>query len=151
MSERVHGLPVHILLVEDNEAHAELVMRSFEQHRISNRITHLQDGQLAIDFLRRQGDYANQEIDRPHIVLLDLRLPKLDGLEVLRLIKSDDELNKLPVVILTTSAAEKDVARAYDYHANSYIVKPMDYEKFQNVMDDMGFYWLAWNQNPWNE
>ena len=84
-------------------------------------------------------------------MLLDLRLPKVDGLEVLRQIKTDDNLRKIPVVILTTSAAEKDVAMAYDYNANSYVVKPMDFDKFESLMDDLGYYWLAWNQNPWKD
>lgn len=146
-----NGEPVNILLVEDNTAHAELVTRSFEQHRVSNRITHVVDGQQALDFLFHQGEYANSDVSPPHIVLLDLRLPKVDGLEVLKRIKTSDTLNKLPVVILTTSSAESDVAKAYEYNANSYVVKPMDYEKFETLMDDMGFYWMVWNKAPWNK
>ncbi|MEW4982657.1 MAG: response regulator [Cycloclasticus sp.] len=151
MSERVNGESLHILLVEDNEAHAELVMRSFEHHRVSNRVTHVQDGQAALDYLFKQGQYAKLELARPHVVLLDLRLPKVDGLDVLRQIKTSDDLNKIPVVILSTSAAEKDIAKAYEYSANSYVVKPLDFDKFEQLMDDMGYYWMAWNKNPWSE
>lgn len=142
---------LHILLVEDNDAHAELVKRSFEQHRIPNRVTHLKDGKAALDFLFFEGEFQFQNIELPHIVLLDLRLPKVDGLEVLKRIKSDRGLSKLPVIVLTTSAAEKDAAMAYDYHANSYLVKPMEYEHFKALMDQVGFYWMAWNQDPWDK
>lgn len=148
--KKINGKPLEILLVEDNLAHAELVMRSFEQNRVLNHIIHLEDGQIALDYLFRQGQYADTEAIIPHIVLLDLRLPKVDGLEVLKQIKTHETLNKMPVVILTTSATKKDVAMAYEYHANSYIVKPMEYEVFVELMDDMSYYWLAWNQDPWD-
>ena len=149
MIKKLRGEPLNILLVEDNIAHAELIIRSFDQHRVSNCITHVQDGQLALDYIYRQGEYQDADISLPHLVLLDLRLPKVDGLEVLKKIKTDDILVRMPVVILTTSSAEKDVAMAYDYHANSYIVKPMDYGSFVNLMDDLGYYWMAWNHDPW--
>ena len=90
-----------------------------------------------------------EKLPGPHCVLLDLRLPKIDGLEVLRRIKSDKNTRKTPVVILTTSAADKDIALSYKYHANSYIVKPMDFSEFETLIDNLGHYWLAWNQNPW--
>ena len=139
----------NILLVEDNEAHAEIIMRCFEQHRVPNHVTHLKDGQAALDYLFIEGEYEDKNVDLPHIVFLDLRLPKVDGLEVLKRIKTEKGLNKLPVVILTTSAAEKDAAMAYDYHANSYLVKPMDYEHFKAMLDNVGHYWMTWNQDPW--
>jgi len=144
------GDPLTILLVEDNNAHAELVKRSFEQHRVANQVQHVVDGQQALDYLFRNGDYADiNKYPDPHIVLLDLRLPKVDGLEVLKQIKSADQLHNLPVIILTTSSAEQDIAKAYDYNANSYVVKPMDYDKFTSLMDDLGFYWMLWNEYPW--
>lgn len=145
------GECVNILLVEDNEDHAELVRRSFEQHRIANVIHHVMDGEAALDFLFRRGGGPNSEKpSRPHVVLLDLRLPKVDGLEVLRAIRSSDELRTLPVVVLTTSQAEQDVARAYGEHVNSYLVKPIDFAGFTQMMEDLGFYWLGWNHYPWS-
>ena len=146
----MNGEPLTILFVEDNPDHAELVMRSFEDHRVANRIFHLPDGEAAVDYLFRRGDYAEPSISpRPHVILLDLRLPKVDGLEILKIIRSSDDLRTIPVVILTTSHAEMDVSRAYEYHANSYLVKPLDFEKFTKLMDDLGFYWLGWNHYPW--
>lgn len=150
MDRKVLGEPLVLLLIEDNAAHAEMVMRSFEHHKVSNIVRHVADGQAGLDYLFRQGEYQDDEkYPFPHCVLLDLRLPKVDGLEVLRQIKLDDKLRKMPVVILTTSAAEKDVAMAYEFHANSYIVKPMDYDKFEILMNELGYYWMAWNQDPW--
>ncbi len=144
------GEPLTMLLVEDNDAHAEMVKRSFEQHKVSNRIIHVDDGQKALDYLFRQNGYTDDDAyPMPHCILLDLRLPKVDGLEVLRRIKTDDAIKKTPVVILTTSSADKDIAMSYEYHANSYVVKPMDFAKFESLMDNLGYYWMAWNQDPW--
>ncbi len=145
----MRGEPVFVMLVEDNIDHAELVMRTLENHRIANQIKHFSDGQNALDYLLRHNDYQNPESSpRPHLILLDLRLPRVDGLEVLRQIKEQDELKNIPVIILTTSEAEKDVARAYDNHVNSYLVKPVGFEEFSKLMDDLGFYWLGWNTHP---
>jgi len=144
------GEPLKLLLVEDNDAHAEMVKRSFEQHKVFNEIFHVDDGQKALDYIFREGDYTDEEkYPRPHCILLDLRLPKVDGLEVLRRVKSDESTRRTPVVILTTSSADNDIAQSYEYHANSYVVKPMDFPKFESLMEDLGYYWLAWNQNPW--
>ena len=141
--------PLVLLLVEDNDAHAEMVMRSLAQHEVNNRVIHLSDGQQALDYVFHQGEYADIErYPRPHCILLDLRLPRVDGLEVLRRIKHDETTRKTPVVIMTTSSADKDMSRAYDYHANSYVVKPMDFDRFETLMRDLGFYWLTWNQIP---
>ena len=140
-----------ILLVEDNLDHAKIVKRSFRNHQVANRIHHVTDGQKALDYLFRQGKYADpKKSPRPHVVILDLRLPKMDGLEVLKNIKESEVLRRVPVVVLTTSEAEMDIARAYDHHANSYLVKPLDFQKFTGLMKDFGFYWLAWNTKPWN-
>jgi len=145
------GTALEILLVEDNPAHAELVMRSFENQRVANKIFHVQDGEEALDYLFRRGKYQDPaKSPRPNLILLDLRLPKIDGLEVLREVKSTEGLKRIPVVILTTSQAEIDASRAYDYHANSYLVKPLDFELFTRLMEELGFYWLAWNYNPWS-
>ncbi|MDR3669351.1 MAG: response regulator [Holophaga sp.] len=143
------GEPFLILLVEDEPAHAEIVRRNLEDFRVANRIVHLSDGQAALDYLFRQGSYADaQAFPLPGMVLLDLRLPKVDGLEVLRTVKADPALSRIPVVILTTSAAESDMARAYECQANSYLVKPVDLADFSSLMETFGFYWLAWNQYP---
>ena len=151
LSKPMHGEPFTILLVEDNPAHAELVLRSFEDHRVANTIVHLSDGESALDYLFRRGLYANPEDSpRPHVILLDLRLPRMDGLEVLKEIRASDDLHTLPVVILTTSEAERDVAMAYEQHTNSYVVKPLDFEGFTALMEDLGFYWLGWNYYPWS-
>lgn len=143
------GEPVLVMLVEDNIDHAELVIRTLEDHRIANSIKHFSDGQSALDYLMRRGEYTDPESSpRPHVILLDLRLPKVDGLEVLRIIKEDTEVQKIPIIVLTTSEAERDVARAYDNHVNSYLVKPVGFEEFSKLMNDLGFYWLGWNTHP---
>ncbi len=138
-----------VMLVEDNADHAELVIRTLQDHQFTNRIQHFTDGQSALDYLFRQGEYSNPETSpRPHIILLDLRLPRVDGLVVLDKIKGQPELRSIPVIILTTSDAEKDVRRAYDYYVNSYLVKPVGYEEFSRLMNDLGYYWLGWNTHP---
>ena len=143
--------PFTILLVEDNAAHAELVLRSFEDHRVVKKIIHLSDGESALDYLFRRGPHADPEKSpRPHVILLDLRLPRMDGLEVLKEIRMSDELQTLPVVILTTSEAERDVAKAYEQHTNSYVIKPLDFEGYTTLMEDLSYYWLGWNYYPWS-
>ena len=149
----VSGQPLLILLVEDNPAHAELVKRSLQEQRVSYQVTHLSDGEQAVEYLFQRGDYADKrKHPRPHIILLDLRLPCLDGLDVLRQIKTADEeaLRQIPVVILTTSEAEQDLAQAYNRHANSYVVKPLNFEGFTALTDDLGSYWRQWNYYPWS-
>lgn len=141
------GKPVVVLLVEDNMAHAELVIRSLEDHGVVNQIIHLQDGESALAYMRRQGIYANPEASpRPDVILLDLRLPRVDGLEVLKEIKADPALASIPIVMLTTSHAEEDITRAYSHHVNSYLVKPIDFESFRELIKNLGFYWLIWNE-----
>jgi CheY-like chemotaxis protein len=144
------GEPVVILLVEDDPAHAEIVRRNFENSLIANRVIHVSDGQEALDYLFHEGLFSDPEnAPRPGLILLDLRLPKVDGLEVLKRIKADTELSRIPVVILTTSSAEYDVIKAYDRHANSYLVKPVDFPQFVSLMESLGYYWLVWNRHPY--
>ena len=151
-SQLVSGRPLTILLVEDNPEHAELVIRSLEDHRVANDVHHLTDGESALDYLFRRGQWKDPEASpRPNVLLLDLRLPRVDGLTVLKEIRTSPDLARLPVVVLTTSQAEVDVSRAYAHHANSYLVKPLDFEKFTHMMKDLGFYWLCWNHYPWPE
>ena len=146
----MEGEPLVVLLVEDNLDHAELVMRSFREHRVLNAVHHVTDGQAALDYLFRRGEYADPEKSpRPHVVLLDLRLPKVDGLQVLKEIKTNGETHLIPVVVLTTSEMEADRLSAYDSYVNSYLVKPVDFDLFTHLMEDLGFYWLAWNRYPW--
>src|SRR6266540_2569351 len=143
------GEPRLVMLIEDNIDHAYLVVRTLEDHLLTNNVRHFQDGQSALDYLFRRGEFSEAtETQRPHIILLDLRLPRLDGIEVLKTIKQDAELKSIPVVVLTTSETEKDVERAYHNHANSYLVKPMGFDDFKKLMDDLGFYWLGWNVSP---
>jgi CheY-like chemotaxis protein len=144
------GEPIVILLAEDEPAHFEIVRRNLESSRLANRLIHVADGQAALDYMYRRAEFNDLErYPRPGIILLDLRLPKVDGLEVLKIIKADPHLSRIPVIILTTSAAETDIAKAYDCHANSYLVKPVDFSQFVKLMDTLGYYWLAWNEYPY--
>jgi CheY-like chemotaxis protein len=145
----VKGEPITILLVEDDMAHAEIVRRNLEDFRVANTIVHVTDGQAALDYLFQRNGYADATVHpRPSLILLDLRLPKVDGLEVLRSIKEDEHLRLIPVVVLTTSEAEADMVSAYGHGAGSYLVKPVDFEKFTQLLDTFGYYWLAWNRFP---
>lgn len=144
------GEPFLILLVEDDPAHAEIVRRNLEDLRVANRIVHVTDGQAALDYLFRRGGWTDPEASpRPGMVLLDLRLPKVDGMEVLATVKADPDLKSIPVVILTTSSTEADKARAYACQANSYLVKPVELHQFTELMRTFGYYWLAWNRFPY--
>lgn len=143
------GEPVLVMLVEDNDDHAELVMRTLAEHRVANKIVRFSDGQSSLDYLFGDGEYSDQESNpSPHLILLDLRLPRVDGLDVLKAIKTSPNLRQIPVVVLTTSETERDVARAYANYANSYLVKPVGFEEFSKLMNDLGFYWLGWNTHP---
>jgi CheY-like chemotaxis protein len=144
------GRPMAILLVEDNPDHAELVKRNLEDFQVANHIYHVEDGEAALDYVYRRGTYSDhKKFPRPDLILLDLRLPRIDGLEVLKQIKRDLTLQAIPVVVLTTSDAEKDLAQAYEYHANSYVTKPVNFDNFSRLLRDLGYYWLAWNKRPW--
>lgn len=143
--------PAQVLLVEDNDDHAELVMRQLGDHAVNAQLTRVADGQEALDYLFRDGRFKDPLTSpRPHVIFLDLRLPKVDGLEVIKIIKESEDLRKIPIVVLTTSEAERDVTRAYVNHANSYVVKPVDFQKFRDLMNELGIYWLNWNIHPGN-
>jgi CheY-like chemotaxis protein len=143
----LEGRPVSILLVEDDPAHAAMVQRSLEDFRVANRITLVTDGQQALDHLLPDETDPSPR-PRPDLILLDLRLPKVDGHEVLKRIKADESLRSIPTVVLTTSSAEADLARAYAQGADSYLVKPVGYDEFTGLMEAFGYYWLAWNRYP---
>lgn len=146
----MRGEPINVLLVEDDPAHAEIVRRNFETFRIANCLKHVWDGEEALDYLFHRGKFSDRrESPRPGVILLDLRLPKIDGLQVLKIVKDDPDLRRIPVVILTTSAAEADKIKAYDNYASSYLVKPVDYEQFVSLMQALGYYWLLWNDYPY--
>ena len=143
------GEPIIILVVEDDPAHAEIIRRNFEASRLANRLLAVEDGQAALDYLNREGKYNDADkFPMPNLILLDLRLPLVDGLEVLKIIKSDRKLTTIPVVILTTSSDEADMVKAYEHHANSFLVKPVDFTQFSKLMETFGYYWVAWNQYP---
>ena len=142
-------MEIEILLVEDNTNDAELTMRALHKKKIANNVTHLKDGASALDFLFGKGEFENRNInDRPKIILLDLKMPKVDGIEVLRRIKSDELTKNIPVVVLTSSRENPDIERAYSYGANSYIVKPVDFEGFTKAISELGYYWLLLNEPP---
>ena len=137
---------VRFLLVEDDDDHAFLVKRALSTGRIMNKLDHVKDGEEAIQFLKKEDGFEDSE--RPDVVILDLNLPKKSGLEVLKEIREDGKLRRLPVVILTTSDAERDRIAAYDDHVNSYLQKPIDSEQFRRMIDDLSLYWGVWNQPP---
>ncbi len=140
---------VDILLVEDREEDAEMAMIALHDHRLSNRIKWVKDGQEALDYLYGMGEYKDVDTTtRPKVVLLDLKMPKVDGLEVLRQIRSADKTKTMPVVVLTTSKEDKDVETAYELGANSYIVKPVDFDQFTKSIREIGMYWVVVNQPP---
>jgi len=138
-----------ILLIEDNSSDVELTIRAFERARIGNPVVVARDGREALDYLWGEGAHAGRDVsDSPALTLLDLKLPKLPGLEVLRCIRSDARTRRLPVVILTSSKEEQDLAASYDLGANSYIRKPVDFNQFAEAIGHLGLYWLVWNEAP---
>ena len=140
---------LNILLVEDNYDHAELVMRNLSRLDDAVRIVHVSDGAQAIEYLFHEGDYSeNFDEPLPNLILLDLRLAKVDGLTVLKTIKESDSLSVIPTVVFTSSEAENDRKQAYKYHANSFVVKPLDAAKFKTLMQEMENYWRQLNTNP---
>ncbi len=138
--------PLHFLLVEDDEDHANLVRMAMEENRVANTFEHVADGEAALAYLRGEPPY--EQSPRPDVILLDLRLPKLDGHEVLQAVKHDAATQTIPVVVLTSSSAEADRARAYLDGVNSYLTKPLDFEQFNQMIRDLKYYWTVWNQPP---
>ena len=138
--------PLRVLLVEDDPDHAELVKRGLDECHANLQLIHVEDGEAALAYLRRRD--APDSPERPHLILLDLRLPRIDGLEVLREIKASPDLADIPCVVLTTSRAEGDMVKAYRLHANSYLVKPGSYERFVELMAEVERYWLRQNSRP---
>ncbi len=138
-----------ILLVEDNPSDIALTQRAFRKNAISNPLIVAEDGQQALDYLFCKGEHHERDIsDQPMLVLLDLKLPRIDGLEVLRQLRADPITRRIPVVILTSSSEEQDIAAGYDLGTNSYIRKPVDFNQFADVIKQLGMYWLVINQAP---
>lgn len=139
---------INILLVEDNPDDVELTILALEKNNIANPVKVVRDGQEALDYLFYRGRYANHTHPLPNLVLLDLKLPKVDGIEVLNKLKADRRLKLIPVVVLTSSKEETDVVKSYDLGVNSYIRKPVDFDQFVDTVKQIGFYWLLLNEQP---
>jgi len=138
-----------ILLVEDNDDDVELTLRALRRNRVANRVDVVRDGAEAMEYLFATGSYSGRDLrDTPNLVLLDLKLPKVGGLEVLERLRADARTRRLPVVILTSSNVESDLARSYDLGANSYIRKPVDFTQFMEAVNQLGLYWLVLNESP---
>lgn len=141
--------PVEILLVEDNPNDVELEMRAFKKHNLANKVFVVKDGAEALDYLFGRGAYADRDTSlNPKVILLDLKLPKVDGLEVLRQIKSDERTKTIPVVVLTSSKEERDLTESYKLGVNSYVAKPIKFDEFVQAVAEMGLYWLLLNKLP---
>jgi CheY-like chemotaxis protein len=145
MNEYEHG---EILLVDDSPLDAELAIRGLKEHNLANNVVWVKDGEQALDYVYRRGRFEGRSGAGPRLILLDLKMPKVDGIEVTRTIKSDATTRHIPIVIMTSSKEEKDISESYSLGANSYIVKPLDFEALANVASQAGYYWLAINRAP---
>ena len=140
---------VEILLVEDNPSDAELAMRALKKSNLANKLVWVKDGAEALDFIFAGGAYAGRQVTNgPKVILLDLRLPKVDGMEVLRRVKADERTRTIPVVVLTSSKEDRDVAESYQLGVNSYISKPVEFDEFAKTVSELGLYWLLVNHPP---
>lgn len=144
-------MSVEILLVEDNADDEELTLLTLRQHNIARNIEIVRDGAEALDYLFRTGKYANRDFENyPKVILLDLKLPKISGMEVLESLKNDSRTHNVPVVVLTSSREDPDIEHCYRLGANSYIVKPVDFDQFKNMIRNLGYYWLILNEPPYH-
>ncbi|MEI6068376.1 MAG: response regulator [Methylococcaceae bacterium] len=140
---------VDILLVEDNPTDAELAILALKDRNLANKLVWVKDGDEALDFIFATGTYASRNIENyPRVILLDLRLPKVDGLEVLRIVKTDERTKRIPVTVLTSSKEDRDVVASYNLGVNSFISKPVEFNEFAKVVSDLGYYWLFINRPP---
>jgi len=146
MSENTDGRPVEILLAEDNPGDVKLTEKALERGKVLNNLHVVENGVEAVKYLRQEGEYADSP--RPDLLLLDLNMPQKDGKEVLRDIKSDPELRRIPVVVLTSSEAEEDIVESYDLHANAYLTKPVDFDGFIDVVSRVEEFWLTVVKRP---
>jgi CheY-like chemotaxis protein len=137
-----------ILLVEDDLSDVELTLEALAEYNLANEVTVARDGEIALDYLHRRGEFKGRPDENPAVMLLDLKLPKVDGLEVLKQVKSDERLRMIPVVVLTSSQEEKDMMRSYKLGVNAYVVKPVDFHEFINAVKELGVFWGIVNQPP---
>ncbi|HEV7232114.1 MAG TPA: response regulator [Bacteroidia bacterium] len=140
---------IEILLVEDSASDAEMTINALKKNNLANGLLHLKDGVAALDYLFGRGKYAGRDLDgKPKIILLDLKLPKVSGLEVLKSVKADSRTRTIPIVILTSSREDPDIKSCYELGINSYVVKPVEFEEFQKAISNLGMYWMIINQHP---
>ncbi|TRX20624.1 response regulator [Flavobacterium franklandianum] len=140
---------IEILLIEDNKNDAELTIRALKKNNLANKLVHLKDGAEAIDFIFAEGNYSGRKVENiPKVILLDLKMPKVNGIEVLKKIKADERTKKIPVVILTSSKEDPDIQECYRLGVNSYVVKPVQFEEFVKSVSELGLYWIISNQPP---
>ena len=140
---------IEVLLVEDNASDAEMTIRALRKNNLANRLLHLKDGAEALDFLFAEGAYSGRQIKYiPKVILLDLKMPKVNGKEVLQKIKSDKRTRKIPVVVFTSSKEDPDIQECYDLGVNGYVVKPVEFDAFHKAISDLGLYWMIVNQPP---
>ena len=145
----MNPLQVEVLLIEDNPRDAEMTLRTLRKRNLANNVIHIKDGQEALDWLFGRGAFAGRDpCQHPSVTLLDLKLPKVDGLEVLRAIRADERTKFIPVVMMTSSREEQDVVESYKLGVNSYVVKPVDFDKFSAAVAQLGQYWLLLNEKP---
>jgi CheY-like chemotaxis protein len=137
-----------ILLVEDDPRDVELTLTALDEYNLANEVVITRDGEKALDYLYSRGEFSTRSHDNPAVMLLDLKLPKIDGLEVLQQIKSDERLKLIPVVVLTSSHEEKDMIRSYQLGVNAYVVKPVDFHEFVNAIKELGVFWAVINEPP---
>jgi two-component system, response regulator len=140
---------VEVLLVEDNDSDAEMTIRALKKNNLANRLLHVKDGAEALDFIFCEGEYSRRQIEHtPKVILLDLKMPKVNGIEVLQKVKSDERTKKIPVVMLTSSKEDPDILQCYSLGVNGYVVKPVEYDEFHKAISDLGLYWMIVNEPP---
>ena len=140
---------IEVLLVEDNASDAEMTIRALKKNNLVNKLLHLKDGAEALDFIFAEGEYSGRQMENiPKVILLDLKMPKVSGIEVLRRIKTDERTRKIPVVVLTSSKEDPDIQACYALGVNSYVVKPVVFDEFRKVISDLGLYWVIANEPP---